>query len=687
MELFKTNHALLQNVPVGSENARCGPAVRIALHPQIATLVDSSEERRFPLASTVWVKIFRRPLASLFLRPTNRTRLANPAQDRHPTHTAAHGGIIAQAMEMQAFRRLSEGFAQPDRARWRELAGRGKAAGLEHLTSASMDGLPIGPIYVRGDGPVLPMRPPGAPWTVVHRVDHGDADAIRQDIAAALSGGATGVELVLNSGAASYRRGIDFCADLTRILSGLHATVRLDAGAQTSRLALECALSGRTIVAVYDPATSIAVNGEREQPVDESAAGIAILIDAMDRDSRPGLAFAADGRPWHDGGASEVQEIGALLASAVATLRLLGARGVEAPRAFRRLGIALSADADQFVTIAKFRAARLVFARLAEVMGIEPVSPPVHGETAWRMLSRREPTMNLVRGTIAAFAAAAGGADSVTVLSPHFAEESFNDRMARNTQTILLEESTLYRAGDPGAGSGAVEALTGDLAAAAWASFTRIEAEGGLIAVARSGSIQRAVAAMRDSRLARIARRQIPLVGVNVNVPTAAFPSIPPAPPAIEEADSPLLRPVRLAEPFETLCNRSIAATGLRPTVLLVKLGPGEDPAASADAFAAGGFEVISADAFAPCDSLGEALARSGARVACVSLGADGAEAAAETARALRVAGARLVVAAAASADFAPGAFDAILAPDTDLVALFSDVLDRIAEPDENGQS
>ena len=345
------------------------------------------------------------------------------------------------------------------------------------------------------------------------------------------------------------------------------------------RLALECARSGPTIVAAYDPGATIAARGSLARPIEESAAGIAALIDAMDRDSRSGIAFIADGRPWHDGGASEVQELGAVLASAVATTRLLGAHGVEPGRAFRRLGVALSADADQFLTIAKFRAVRLLFARLAEVIGLDLPPPPVHAETAWRMLSRREPTMNLVRATTAAFAAAAGGADSVTVLSPLFDEEPFNARMARNTQTILLEESSLYRAGDPGAGSGAVEALTGELAAAAWELFTRIEAEGGLIAAARSGSIQRHVAAMRDSRLDKVVRRQIPLVGVNVHVDrNAVIPAVAPAPATAEGSDASLLRPVRLAEPFENLCARAIAGNGRRPTVLLVQMRPRRGP-------------------------------------------------------------------------------------------------------------
>jgi methylmalonyl-CoA mutase len=597
--------------------------------------------------------------------------------------------VTAKAKEMPAFRPLAEGFSQTSEAEWRGLAERGKAGSSGRLTSASIDGLPIGPIHAAGSGPVLAMRPPGAPWTIVQRIDRGNASAIRADIGAALRGGATGIELVFSSTPATHGRGIDPDADLAEILSGLHAILRLDAGEETPSLALRFALPGTAIVAAYDPVVTMAARGRLARPIEEPVAGIATLIDSMDRDSRAGLAFIADGRPWHDGGASEVQELAAVLGSAVATLRLLGAQGVEPGRAFRRLGVALSADADQFLTIAKFRAARLLLARLAEVTGLDAVRPPVHAETAWRMLSRREPTMNMVRATTAAFAAATGGADSVTVLSPLFEEEPFNHRMARNTQTILIEESSLYRAGDPGAGAGAVEALTGELAAAAWELFTQIEGDGGLIAAVRSGSIQRAVAAMRDSRLDKVMRRQIPLVGVNVHVDrNAETPPVAAAPATAERTDSAPLRRVRLAEPFERLCARSIDRNGRQRSVLLIRAGRGDDPAASGDAFAAGGFEVISADYPGPHGSLGEALARSGAQVACVVAEADGSEAAADAASQLRAAGARVVVAAAASSDGAPAdSFDAVLTADTDVVALLSDVLDRIAEPGKNGQS
>ncbi len=114
---------------------------------------------------------------------------------------------------------------------------------------------------------------------------------------------------------------------------------------------------------------------------------------------------------------------------------------------------------------------------------MKPKPAFVSAETAWRMMTKRDPHGNIVRGTIAALAAAVGGADAITVL-PYSAALGLPDaharRIARNTQTILIEESNLYRVADPAAGSGAIETLTDALCAKAWTLFQEIEREGGV---------------------------------------------------------------------------------------------------------------------------------------------------------------------------------------------------------------
>ena len=177
-----------------------------------------------------------------------------------------------------------------------------------------------------------------------------------------------------------------------------------------------------------------------------------------------------------------MQELAYVLAVAVAYLRALESGGVALDQARRMIFFRLSADADQFLTIAKFRALRKLWARVEEACGLAPVPAFVSAETAWRMMTRRDPHVNMLRTTIAAFSAGIGGADAVTVL-PFTAAlglpDRFARRIARNSQLLLLEESNLAKVSDPAAGSGGFEALTEQLCTAAWALFQEIERAGG----------------------------------------------------------------------------------------------------------------------------------------------------------------------------------------------------------------
>src|SRR6202007_1517246 len=134
-----------------------------------------------------------------------------------------------------------------------------------------------------------------------------------------------------------------------------------------------------------------------------------------------------------------------------------------------------------------------LWARIEAACGLAPAPAFISAETAWRTLARRDPHVNILRATIAVFAAALGGADAITVL-PFTAALGLSDRfarrIARNTQLVLLEESHLAKVADPSAGSGSVEDLTDQLCRAAWALFREIEAAGGLPAAPANGIVQ-----------------------------------------------------------------------------------------------------------------------------------------------------------------------------------------------------
>jgi methylmalonyl-CoA mutase len=197
-----------------------------------------------------------------------------------------------------------------------------------------------------------------------------------------------------------------------------------------------------------------------------------------------------DGRAFHEAGATEAQELAAILGSAAWWLRTLETADVGPDIALPFLGAAVATDSDILVSIAKLRALRLLWARLYGVCNVPPCPLQLHAETSRRMLTRDELTDNLLRNTLAAFAAGVGGADTISV-TQHIAALGISDRnaraLARNVQHLLMEESHLHRVFDPAAGSGAIEMLTEQLAACAWEEFRTIEREGGIIDSFRAG--------------------------------------------------------------------------------------------------------------------------------------------------------------------------------------------------------
>ena len=199
-----------------------------------------------------------------------------------------------------------------------------------------------------------------------------------------------------------------------------------------------------------------------------------------------------------------------------------GGHGLDAAR--DALSFLLVADADEFLSVAKFRALRRLWARVEEACGLAPKPIRLHAETAWRMTTRRDPWVNLLRTTVAAFSAGIGGADAVTVLPFTTAlglPDAFARRLARNTQLILLEEANLWRVADPAAGAGGFEALTDALCEKAWALFQEIEREGGIVESLARGSLQARIAAVRAAREKAVATRKEPITG------TSEFPEHP----------------------------------------------------------------------------------------------------------------------------------------------------------------
>ncbi|MGW1176239.1 methylmalonyl-CoA mutase small subunit [Kitasatospora sp. NPDC002543] len=577
-------------------------------------------------------------------------------------------------------------------------------AAEQALTTRLQDGLSARPLYTAEDTAVDPGypgfppfvrggRPQGsavAGWDVRQR--HADPDRRRANeaVLADLEHGVSSLWLELGD------TGLPVDA-LPETLSGVYldlAAVVLDAGAEFTAAAEQLfALYEEREVSPGAAAGNLGADplglqartglAERTEGLLAGATALAARCAA----GYPGLrALTVDALPYHEAGASPAQELGCSLAAGVAYLRALTAAGLPLDDALGQLEFRYAADADQFLTIAKFRAARRLWARVAEASGAGPAASAQrqHAVTSRVMMTARDPWVNMLRTTVACLAAGVGGADSVTVLPFDSAlglPDAFARRIARNTQAILLEESHLARVIDPAGGSWYVEQLGEELARAAWAWFQEIERAGGLSAALSTGLVGDRIAATWSERSVRLAKRREPVTGVS------EFPHLDEQPLVREPAPAGFgggLPRVRRAEAYEALRDRSdahAAAHGARPGLFLASIGTASAHTArttfAANLFQAGGIATVPAESVDPA-AFAEAFRASGATVACLcSSDALYAEHAAPVAEALKAAGAERVLLAGRLGEL-PAGVDEFIYAGVDAIAVLTSLLDQI---------
>jgi methylmalonyl-CoA mutase len=521
---------------------------------------------------------------------------------------------------------LAADFAPATFDDWRKLVDAVlKGAPFERLVSKTYDGLTIAPIYPRArDASPIAGRAAAAPWQIMQRIDHPDAARANAQALHDLDNGATGLTLVFAGANGARGFGMEPTAEIiSTVLNGIFIdagiAIELNLGPQSRMAAIH--LADHITIKQIDPATcnirfgldpigACAVWGSSAYNWWEIAPAMTGAVKKLVSAGFKGPFVVADGRIIHDAGGSEVQELAFVLACGVAYLRALEASGVALEAAQGMVYVRLAADADQFLTMAKFRALRLLWARVERACGLAPKPVFIAAETAWRMLTQRDPSVNMLRATMATFAAGPGGANAIGVL-PHTLAlglpDAFARRVARNTQLVLLEESNLAKVSDPAAGAGGIEALTHDLCEAAWAQFQEIEKNGGAFAALGNNLIQPKVAATRAARQAAIARRREVLTGAsefpNLHEPRASVLKAKPseaAPYGKQKIKFNPLEPIRLAAPFEALRDKSdhlLARKGARPKVFLANLGTSADFTARAtfakSFFESGGIEAI----------------------------------------------------------------------------------------------
>jgi methylmalonyl-CoA mutase len=534
---------------------------------------------------------------------------------------------------------------------WRKLVdGVLKGAPFEKLVGKTYDGLKIEPIYPRArDAAPVAGRAAAAPWQIMQRIDHPDAAQANEQALHDLENGATGLTLVFAGANGAYGLGLEPSAEAVgKVLDGVFIdagiSIELQIGPQSRMAAIHVAeyvkRKGLDPAACdirfgLDPIGACAVWGFSPYGWSVIEPAITGGIKGLAAMGFKGPFAVADGRVIHDSGGSEVQELAFVLATGLTYLRTLDGAGVPLEKAQGMIYARLAADADQFLTLAKFRALRLLWARIEQACGLTPKPIFITAQTAWRMLTQRDPYVNMLRATMATFSAGLGGANAITVL-PHTLAlglpDPFARRVARNTQLVLLEESNLAKVSDPAAGSGGIEALTKQLCEGAWSLFQEIEKAGGVFAALEQNLIQRKVAATWAAREQNIAKRKEVLTGAT------EFPNLHEAHVAVLDAKPVVLAPygeakfkfealppMRLAAPFERLRDRSdriLKDKGARPKVFLANLGTPADFSARAtfakSFFETGGIEAVDSEGFADPAALAAAFEASGAALVCL---------------------------------------------------------------------
>jgi methylmalonyl-CoA mutase len=591
---------------------------------------------------------------------------------------------------------LAGEFPAVTRQQWQRLVA--KVLGVDddsperELATVTGDGIEIEPLYV-GDGgrpaagypgqsPFVRGRGPAGHrggWDVRQRHEHPDPVVARKQIMEDLEGGVTSLWL----GLGDDRIPVDALPDVLAETYLDLAPIVLDAGGRFNEAAQVYfdVAAGRGVPPGAlagslgaDPLGVLARTGAEP--------GLAAAADLARRCATdfPGIrAIVVDALPYHEAGGTDAEELGCSLAAGLEYLRAMRAAGLSADAAFGQLEFRFAATADQFATTAKLRAARRVWARVAQQCGVtsDVGGQWQHAVSSWSMLTRRDPWNNILRATLACFAAGVGGADAITV-APFDAAIGQPDRLARrvarNVHALLVEESHVARVIDPAGGSWYVEDLTEQLAVKAWAWFQEIERSGGLRAALAAGLVADRLADSRGERRDALARRREAVTGVS------EFPLIGETllsrPAAARPADSPAGLPrIRWSQWHEELRDRAdvhALATGSPPTLTLVPLD-----ASRASAARAGQVTALLAPAGITAVSVSAADDGPSVVVVCGSADASADEVRAAVDRARSQGASTVVVAAGDPQAPVPGAAERII-DDMDVLAFCGRMLDAL---------
>lgn len=534
---------------------------------------------------------------------------------------------------------LKSDFPAYDEAQWlKAVSAALKGGSADDLISHEVDGMTRQPLYTRenssvdtkttgtpGSQPFIrgsqKERDPHLPWHIAQRFIPGRKGSDNRSMLLDLTGGVSAIFLDMSQTVPSEK-------EAEKLFAGVLLDIAPIAIAPGTNIA-----AAQSLLATLWAGNKISNDKQygflNADPIGAAvAAGHAPSTDNIGDilawgEERPNVhLLTASGLPYHAAGAGEALELAVMAASLVSYINAGIDAGYSAETVIKKTVLSIAADIDFFATIAKLRAARLLWSQITSAYGVTDAPPYILAETSERSFSTIDPWVNILRATIACCGAAIGGADMVVVAPCTAVSDSDNDlsrRIARNTQIIMQEESHLGHVMDPAGGSWYIEQLTKDLAQSAWQEFQSIEAKGGLIARINDGSIASAIKATVAAREAKINKRSLSLIGVS------EFPNLEEAPLKQRAAyGTDDFREVRLAEEFETLRQR---AEPVKPRVFLAAIGTPARATArinfAANIFAVGGVASLIGEGGMDIDAIAKAFKESGAKIACIC-GADG---------------------------------------------------------------
>ena len=482
--------------------------------------------------------------------------------------------------------------------------------------SADASGVPGAAPYTRGTNAAR-MR-----WdirTVISESDPGRANAqALEDI----EGGATSLWIDI----AAFGGRSDALPAALNSLPLDRIAIALDrADANAARSALRLVDKPDLFLGIDDFAA--AARGISGSPADSAAL-------AREVSSLPGVRpISIDTRPYHNAGATPALELGAALASGVAYLRVLTEAGIPIEAAVRQIAFILVTDTDVVRSTAKLRAFRRTWARVLNACDAGDAMRDVHvtSISSELTMTKHDVYTNILRTTLASFAGAIGGADAIALLPLDVRQGATSDdarRIARNTQSILLEEANIARAIDPGGGAFAIERTSEELAQASWREFQDIERLGGVAVVLSSGFLANRISQEWQNRRSRIAARKEWITGIS-DFPQLSEIAAAPATGALRFAPTgPRTGPLQrhhLDEEFEALRAASdeyLAGHGERPKIYLVSIGTeidaGTRVAFARSLFESGGIETVAGAPTLDAESAAAAFLDSGIALAAL---------------------------------------------------------------------